>query len=346
MKTKRIILCGMGNVGKTFLGLLAERTEMLRQQYGLDIQVCGIVDLGGAAIAEQGSLPLTAFLEYSKGGGRPESFPGYGKVGMTGVEAIQKYSFDILLETTPTNLTNGQPGKDFVEAAIAKGMDVVSADKGPFVLFYDKLHEMAKKSGSRLFISAAVGAALPTLDVGKFSLPGAKVTMIEGILNGTTNFILTKMLQEKASYADSLKEAQSMGIAEPNPSLDVEGFDTRNKLVLISNTILGTHFGLDDVPVKGITEVTYEEMLQASQEGKVLKLVATAEVKDGNVTLSVAPKRIDKSHPLAAINFSEKGITYTTDTMGQITVFGGKSSPMGAAAALLKDVIHTHMFAR
>ena len=135
-----------------------------------------------------------------------------------------------------------------------------------------------------------------------------------------------------------------MGIAEPDPTLDVEGYDTRNKLILISNTLFNTRFALADVPVQGITQVTYADIGQAAQAGKVLKLVATAQKQNGRVTLSVGPKQLEKNHPLAAINFSEKGITYTTDTMGQITVLGGKSSPIGAAAALLKDVIHTHMF--
>lgn len=344
MKTKKIILCGLGNVGKTFLKLLAERSEEVRIKHGLNIEVGCIVDLGGAAIAKDGALPLNDFLDYLKKGGKPEEFPGYGQPGLTGVDAITNNNFDILIETTPTNLKNGEPAYSFVTAAIEKGMDIVSANKGPFVLYFDKLKKLADACGSRLFISAATGAALPTLDTGKFSTVGSTITSIEGILNGTTNFILTKMYLEKSSYADALAEAQAMGIAETDPTLDVEGYDSRNKIVLISNTLFNTKFGINDVPVQGITKVTYDDIDQAVKEGKVLKLVATAEIKDGKVSLEVRPKTLDKNHPLASINYSEKGITYTTDTMGQITVLGGKSSPIGAAAALLKDVIHTYMF--
>lgn len=344
MKTKRIIMCGLGNVGRTFLKLVAERTEEIKAKYGLNIEVGCVVDIGGAALAENGPLPLTEFLGYIQEGGKPELFHNFGRKGLTGVDAIRNNSFDILIETTPTNLNNGEPAYSFITAAIGKGMDIVSANKGPFVLFFHELKTMADKHKSGLYISAATGAALPTLDVGKFSTAGASITSIEGILNGTTNFILTKMSLEKCSYQEGLKEAQAMGIAETDPTLDVEGYDTRNKLVLISNTLFNTGFGVNDVPVKGITNITHEDIDQAAREGKVLKLVATAEWKDGKVSLDVSPRKIDKKHPLAAINFSEKGITYTTDTMGQITVLGGKSSPVGAAAALLKDVIHTHMF--
>ena len=347
MRTTRVVLCGLGRVGQSFLKLVAERAEPIRRQYGLNIEVACVVDLGGAALAPDGGLPLADFLEFIQTGGRPENFPGYGNPGLSGVDAIASGAFDVLIETTPTNLKDGGPAYHFITAAIQKGMDIVSANKGPFVLYFEQLKKLAAESGSRLFISAATGAALPTLDVGRFSTVGAEITAIEGVLNGTTNFILTKMGVDRMSYADALKEAQALGIAETDPTLDVEGYDTRNKLVLIVNTLFNGNYGVADVPVKGISQVTYEDITHAAAEGKALKLVATAEVQDGKVTaLSVGPKCIDRTHPLAAINYAEKGITYTTETMGQITVMGGKSSPIGAAAALLKDLVHTHMFSR
>jgi len=344
MKTKKIVICGLGNVGKTFLRLVEERAEDIRHKFGLNIEVSCVVDIGGAANAGDGALPINQFLKHLEEGGKPESFTGYGQKGLSGQEAIKDNNFDILIETTPTNLKNGEPAFGFIKAAIAKGMDIVSANKGPFVLFYRELKEMARSNNSRLFISAATGAALPSLDVGKFSTSGAKITSIEGILNGTTNYILTKMNLEKCSYLEALKEAQAMGIAETDPTLDVEGYDSRNKIILISNTLLNTDYGINDVPVTGITGITHDDIQDAAREGKVLKLVATAQMKDQRVVLEVSPRLLEKEHPLAAINFSEKGITYRTDTMGQITVFGGKSSPVGAAAALLKDVIHSHLF--
>jgi homoserine dehydrogenase len=344
METKRIILCGLGRVGSAFLRLVAERGAAVGEKYGLDIRVGGVVDIGGAAVADKGGLPLADFLAFIDGGGRPQAFPGYGRSGLGGVAAIEEHAFDILVETTPTDLRDGGPAYKFVTAAIGRGLDIVAANKGPFVLHFARLKELAAASGSRLFISAATGAALPTLDVGRFSIAGAGITAIEGILNGTTNFILTKMHREQASYADALKEAQAMGIAETDPTLDVEGYDTRNKLVLIANTLFAGSFGLADVPVQGITAITHGDIGRAARQGKALKLVATAENNDGKISLAVGPKYIDAGHPLAAIDFAEKGITYTTDTMGQITVLGGKSSPVGAAAALLKDIIHSHLF--
>ena len=346
MRTKRIALCGLGKVGRSFLQLVTAKQSEVQAAYGVNLEVACVVDIGGAVLATEGGLPLALLLEHAENGGRPEELSGYGVPGLGGIEALQQGNYDVLVETTPTNLKDGGPAYGFVTTALARGMDVVSANKGPFVLYFDQLKQLAAKNNGRLFISAATGAALPTLDIGVFSTAGAAITAIEGILNGTTNFILTKMSVEKISYADALKEAQALGIAETDPTLDVEGYDTRNKIVLIANTLFGGSFGPADVPVQGITGITHEDIARGAREGKALKLVATATVNEGRVTLEVKPRYIDLSHPLAAINYAEKGITYTTDTMGQITVLGGKSSPVGAAAALLKDVIHSHIFAR
>jgi homoserine dehydrogenase len=174
-------------------------------------------------------------------------------------------------------------------------------------------------------------------------LAGANVLTVEGVLNGTTNYILTRMHVEKCSYETALKAAQEMGIAETDPTLDVAGFDTRNKLIVIANRIFDKHFGPDDVAVEGITRITSADIEKAVAAGNVIKLVGTAERDEGGLKISVGPKVLEMTHPLAAVNLAEKGISYLTDTMGRVTVTGGKSSPTGAAAALLKDLIHTVM---
>jgi homoserine dehydrogenase len=210
-------------------------------------------------------------------------------------------------------------------------------------LFYQELHELAQQQGVGIHISAATAAALPTLDVGIVCLAGTQLLEAEGILNGSTNFILTRMQQDGCSYRDALKEAQSLGIAETDPSLDVEGRDTANKIVLIANRLFGMTFGPNDVEVNGITDITSEEIAAAAAEGKVIKLIGTAKRTDNGLQLSVAPKHLDKEHPLASVSGSEKAISYLTDTMHRITVSGGKSSPIGAAAALLKDLINAYV---
>jgi len=340
---KQIILCGFGNVGKAFAHLVQERREGIRKKYGLDLELVAVVDIGGAVISEKGALPIDKLLIHVENGGAVETLNTYGRPGISGVETISNCPAHVLVETTPTNLKDAEPGKGHMAAALKNGLDVVSANKGPLVLYYRELLDLARKKGCRVFMSAATAAALPTLDVGLLCLAGSDVLSIEGILNGTTNYILTRMHLEKCAYETALLAAQEMGIAETDPTLDVEGLDTRNKLVLITNQVFDREFSLSDVAVTGITGVTLSDIEAAESDGKVLKLIGTTEFVNDKLKLSVAPRALDPDHPLAVINFSEKGISYLTDTMGRVTVTGGKSSPVGAGAALLKDLIHSSL---
>lgn len=344
MITKRLILCGLGNVGRTFARLIAERHGQVKEKYGLNLELAAAVDIGGAALSGQGSLPIEELLSHVEAGGSVETFEGYGRPGISGAEVISETAAEVLIETTPTNLKDGEPGRGHMVTALENGLDVVSANKGPLVLYYRDLLDLAKTKSCQIFMSAATAAALPALDVGLVCLAGADVLAVEGILNGTTNYILTRMHVEKCSYETALKAAQEMGIAETDPSLDVEGLDTRNKLLLITNRIFDKNFDLADVAVTGITGVTPEDIDNALETGKVIKLVGTGQIENSEVRLSVAPRVLDTDHPLAAVNYYEKGISYLTDTMGRVTVTGGKSSPVGAAAALLKDLIHSCIF--
>lgn len=335
-----MILCGFGNVGRAFARLLVQKDGYLKQRYGLSLELAAMVDIGGAAIAEDGGLPIVPLLSHVEKGGSVETFPAFGRPGMTGVYAIRNGNFGVLIEATPSNLATGEPGRAHIIAALDKGMDIASANKAPLVLFFKELHELARARGSRISMSAAAAAALPSLDIGLISLAGSKVLSLEGILNGTTNYILTRMHREACSYDEALKAAQEMGIAETDPSLDVKGWDTRNKLLLIANRLFEEDLTLDDVAVTGITDITRDDIKTAQSQGKILKLVGTARTDDNQVMLRVGPEALDKEHPLAHVDYAEKALTYETDTMGRITVTGGKSSPVGAAAALLKDMIN------
>jgi homoserine dehydrogenase len=148
------------------------------------------------------------------------------------------------------------------------------------------------------------------------------------------------MQQEATDYEVALKEAQELGIAESDPRLDVEGHDTANKIVLIANRLFGLSLGPENISVEGITKVTAEDIAAARDAGQVIKLIGTARRTDSGMQLSVGPKRLEETHPLAMVGGSEKAISYLTDTMHRITVSGGKSSPVGAAAAMLKDLIN------
>ncbi len=337
----RIVICGLGRVGRAFVGLLIQKDKDLRNRYGLKLKIVAAVDIGGAAVDPEG-LPLQDLLAHLEKGGRVEDMIGYGKKGFTGVEALTLGIADLLVETTPTNIRDGEPAMTHIRTALGQGRHVVTAAKGPLVLRHKELKTLAEKAEVKLMISAATAAALPTLDVGLSCLAGTEVLTAEGILNGTTNYILTRMYEDGCPYAEALAEAQKMGVAEPDPSLDVEGRDTANKILLIANEVFRAGLSLEDVSVEGITKVKPEEIDRAKKEGKVIKLIGKVERKEGKIVASVAPMTLPADHPLASVRGTEKAISYLTDTMDRVTVSGGKSNPMGAAAAILKDIIRIY----
>ncbi len=340
MTAKKIILCGFGNVGRAFARLLEAKQDELAARYELQLRLEAVVDIGGAAVAEGAGLPPGRLADFVETGNAVEDFAPYGRPALKTTDLLAGPGADILVETTPTNLKDAEPARTHFLAAIENGVDIIAANKGPLVLDYRRILDRARDKGVQIRFSAATAAALPTLDVGRLCTAGARIEAIEGILNGTTNYILTRMAQDGCPYIDALQDAQRLGIAETDPALDVEGLDTRNKIILIANTLFALSLDPGEVKTTGITSVTPADIAAAHEAGKVIKLIGSARLAENGPVVQVAPEALPADHPLAGVNLSEKGISYDTDTMGRITVTGGHSSPTGAAAAMLKDLIH------
>jgi len=340
----KLMICGFGRVGQAFAELLLQKRPLLQDKYGLNVSVGAVVASSGASVEldESQPLPLEELLRFVSRGGQVHQFPVFGQEGLTAAKVIEESSFDVLVEATPTNIVDGEPGLTHIRAALGKGMHVITAAKGALVLRFGELKALADQKGVSLKFSAATAAALPTVDMGEFCLAGAEILSIKGILNGTTNYILTRMHREGIDYEEALAAAQALGIAEPDPSLDVEGWDTASKLVIIANHLLGASLTLNDVEVSGITEVSRQMIEEAKAQGKVIKLIGRAAKEEGRVMASVAPRALGPEHPMASIHGAEKGLTFFTDSMDRVTVTGGKSDPKGAAAAMLKDLINIY----
>jgi homoserine dehydrogenase len=330
MKMVNIVLVGLGKVGKAFFRVAWEKRELCLQKYGLDIQFKAIVEKFGV-LSSPNHLTNEEVLAKN---------PDW-KSGIRLDSLLERESPGVMVECTPSNVENGEPGLSHLHQALDRGWHVVTANKGPLVVDFPGLKQKARKKHLALKFSGATAAALPTLDVALFSLAGTEIKAIEGILNGTTNYILTRM-EDGMDYKEALREAQAKGIAEPDPSLDVEGWDTASKILLISNEVLGTEFSLKDVKVEGITNISPAEINKARKKDKSLKLLGKlAKVKD-EIRIEVTLSAIDDFHPLFGVDGANKGITFTTDTMDKITVTGGKSDPRGAGASLLKDTINIY----
>ena len=337
----RVIVCGFGRVGREFARLVHEKSERMRTAYGLEAAIVGVGELNGSLHCPGGLDPAETADAFEREGGFADR-PGL-KADWQGLDLVRSVSADVLIETTPTDIRTGEPAMSHIREALTRGIHVVSANKGPFIRAWRELTGLAREKRLSLKISAAAAAALPTIDVAETCLAGAEILGIEGVLNGTTNFILTRMRTNGQSYEEALAEAQSLGIAETDPTLDVEGFDTANKLALIANVSMNADLTPEDVERTGIAGITLDDVQRASAEGKIMRLVGAAKRDEaGRISARVAPELLPPEHPLAGVDGAEKGITYTSDTMDRVTVVGGKSDPRGAAAALLKDLINIY----
>lgn len=339
----RFLLVGTGNVGRRFLELVVRKRGILRERLGLELIPVGVADTSGAAICPPhiagAGLDPQRLVELKASGRGVAGYPGCGRAGLSALEMVQTVDADLLLEASPANLEDGQPALGCIEAAMSRGMHVVTANKAPLVLAFPRLLAAARDQGVKLRFDATVAGGLPAVNLGQRDLAAADIQCVEGILNLTTNYILTRMADDGLSYEDALADAQVAGHAETDPSLDVEGWDAANKLVILAHSVLGYPATLSDVTVEGITHINAGMLQQAAKEGKRLKLVATALRNGDGYQLSVRPTSLDARHPLAQLAAKQMGIVYYTDICGTISAAIVEETPVPTASAMLRDVV-------
>ncbi len=329
----RLILVGFGVVSRSFAEIIHTRSASLAKEYGIRPRVVGIVDSKGAAVSQDGIDLGAAVRAKSEGGTLAALGEGVYTEGMDALEVIREVECEVVVEATPSELTRGEPGLSHVRAAMKDGRHVICVNKGPLALAMPALMELASHNDIRFKFSGTVGGGTPVLDLAKKCLEGCTIGSIRGILNGTCNYILTKMAAEGVEMKDALEEAQRLGYAEADPTADVGGFDSACKLVITSNYVLGTSMSIRDVDITGITGVTNEEILSAGRDGKVVKLIGY--VGDG---ARVAPEAVPVTHPLN-VSGTFNAITFDTDPAGEITLVGKGAGGRETASSVLRDLI-------
>jgi homoserine dehydrogenase len=338
--TVSLALIGFGNVGQALAAILRDHEDRLERDYGVRFEFAAVADISGAAVSRGAALSPGRLLEVMQSTGGVCNYPECGVPGMSGAEVVAQVEADVLVEASPTNIEHGEPALSHIRMAIERGMHVVTANKGPLVVAFAELRELARQHNRRLMYGPATAAALPTVSVGTYELAGSKVTGIEGILNGTTNYILTQMGERGSSYEEALREAQELGIAETDPTLDVEGYDTANKLLILANSLMEGSLKLADIEREGIAGVSTAEVRAARDAGGALKLVGRAFWEGDRLRAVVRPTVLDGRHSLAGIHGSEKGVTFHSDLLGTITITGGASGRIPAAASILRDLLN------
>lgn len=332
----RTALIGVGAVNRSFLEILMRKAERLQAQYGLSFRIVLAADSSGVVRRVAGIDPQELY-HFKRNGGRLTTLPDVVNAPLTAV--LQETACDLVLEASPVNLKDGEPGLSVTRTALTNGINVVLANKGPLVLAFRELHELAAQKKVGLAYSATVCGALPVINIGQRDLIAADITLLRGIFNSTSNFILAEMNSGR-SFADALAEAQRRGIAEADPSLDVEGWDTANKLVIIANSILGINATLPNVHVTGMTGVTTEQLQAEACHGRTIKLVATAQRTNQGYDLTVAPTVLDQRDFLGSCSGWEMGIEIHSDLYGKLYHKIWEDSPLPTASAMLRDAVN------
>ncbi len=336
---RRLLLVGLGNVGRSFLHILQTQESLLAERYGVAFRVVGAADSGGIAAAPGGLDPAVVLA--AKGQGRSIATLAGGRPAVPALELVKGAAADALLEATPVDFATGQPGLDITRAALRRGLPVVLANKGPLALAYQELAALSDlgAGGTPLRFSACVGGAMPTVNLGLRDLAGARILRVEAVLNGTTQYILRAM-EAGQGYAEVLADAQRRGLAETDPSLDVDGWDAAGKLVILANAVLRQPASLADVRVEGIGGLTAEGLRAARARGERIVLLCLAESNGaGRFRLSVRPAPLPLDHPLARMGGDEMGVVYHTDIAGRSSAASAERDPVPTAAAMLRDLL-------
>ena len=322
----KAILIGFGFIGRNLINAIYKKRKLLKK-VDQKFKLVGISEIDGYIYNDKGlSLEKMSSIkklsEYSSQFFKEEN----------SAELIESCDADLLIEATPTNIQDGEPGLSHIEKALNRGMHVVTANKGPMVIAFKRLVNLAKRSGSELRYEATVAGALPIFSMVNECLQGDEIHRISGILNGTANYILSKMYFEGTSFELALKEAQERGITERDPTYDVEGIDATCKLVILANAIMKKNVRFKDVERVGINRITPEAVSLARQSGYVIKLIGTADK-----TLEVAPKLIPETHPLC-VHGTLNALHLETDLAREITVIG-YGAGRETVSAMINDII-------
>ncbi len=334
----RLLLIGFGAVGQGLAKILRDQADYLREREHFSAQIVGVITRQRGLLYHPDGLDPDALLEAITQG-HLEHYPqqsGLIRSGET-LELIRSPAADVLVEVSYSNLDDGQPALDYCRAALDSGKHVVMANKGPVALAYAELMEHAQRVGRHIGFEATVMAGTPSLRLGMSALAGCRILAARGILNGTTNYILTQM-EGGMPYADALAQAQALGYAEADPTADVEGWDAAGKAVILAAALFNQRLTLDTMPVTGISHLTPEDIEAARAAGERWKLIASVTPEGAQVE----PVRLPGSHPLAQVSGAVNAVTYTTDLLGDVTLVGPGAGAVATGFGLLSDLLAIH----
>ena len=334
----KLALIGFGNVGRALARLLERKRPEIQQQYDLTFSITAIAtSRHGAAINQRG-------LDIEKAQALVEA--GHSLAGLSAqpaqvdmLEFIRTSQADVLFENTPVNYESGQPALSHLRAALECGMHAITANKGPVVHGYRELTALAKAIGRRFFFESAVMDGAPIFSLFRTALPSARLRSFRGVLNSTTNLILTRM-ESGESFDTAVRYAQSIGIAETDPSGDIDGWDAAVKVAALTTVLMDYPLKPAQVERAGIRGITPQAVASALQEGKRWKLVCSCRRNEQGVAARVAPELVPMSSPLFSVEGTTSIVEFETDVLGLLSIAESDPGPHTTAYGLLADFLN------
>jgi homoserine dehydrogenase len=341
MTEYKIALVGFGGVNRALAQLICERNQLWQSTLGFTLKIVGVTDLFLGSIMNPEGLDALALTNLPSAKGAFKQLEG-GQAEAFNEAVIKQSGADIISEATFTNPVDGEPATSFCRWALQSGKHVVTTNKGPVALHANELRNLAKSRGALFEYEGSVMSGTPVIRLAKQALAGAEISGFEGILNGTSNYVLTCM-EKGFAFSDAVRKAQELGYAEADPTADVEGYDVRLKVVILANELLNAQLSVSDVTCKGISGLQSNDIETALGNGQRWKLIGKAiRNADGDVTASVEPQLLDSDHPLTGISGATNAISFSSEMLGKVTVSGPGAGRVETAYALLSDIIAIH----
>ncbi|HET9478300.1 MAG TPA: hypothetical protein VFO72_03080 [Pyrinomonadaceae bacterium] len=330
MKRYRLCFLGFGNVGRALARLLVAKSAELRDNYGIEWEITGVATRRIGWRASDRAIDVVALLA--------GNYDALTQNSISEWLAVAKP--DVVFETTSLNPETGQPAIDYLRASLQAGAHTITANKAPIVYAYDELNEIAVAQGKRFLFESTVLDSAPVFSLFRETLPAVKIRGFSGVFNSTTNIILETM-EAGRSFAEGVKTAQELGVAETDPSHDVDGWDSVMKVCAVARVILKTPLMPGAVRCEGIRGLTHAVLQAARAEGKPFKLLARATVNaDGSVTASVRPEQIATNDPLGNVRGTSLAIHFELDTIPGLTIVSHRPNLQSTAYGLLADLVN------
>ncbi|HKG14038.1 MAG TPA: hypothetical protein VKB12_11880 [Pyrinomonadaceae bacterium] len=332
MKIFNLCLLGYGNVGRALVRLLVEKTEELREEFGIGWRVTGVATrrMGRLAAPEGFNVEELLSGEISRRVSPPSNVN----------EWLAYARCDVLFETTSLEPLTGEPAVTHVRAGLEQGAHVVTANKGTIVHAYEELSELARSRGLRFMFEATVADCLPVFSTFRESMPTARVLAFSGVLNSTTTLILEEMAAGGA-YDDGVRRAQSLGVTETDPAHDVDGWDAAVKVCAVANVLMRAGLRLEDVSREGIRGLSVEDVRAARAAGEPFKLIASCtRDENGRLEARVRPERVARSHPFASITGTTLAINFELDVLPGLTLVAHAPDLKSTSYGMLADFVN------